>query len=108
MAISFQLNLTPNQIQFLQELDLYADGIAEPPDSPQFICWVRKMQREGLVQHVVPLPHQRYKGGNGGDMVIQAYRITDKGKAVLGLIQSDVEAFIGRQREYQAKKKKRA
>jgi hypothetical protein len=111
MAISFQLNLTPNQIEFLQTLALYADGVIPVGDvadyhngRSQFITYVRKMMREGLVDHVKPGPNQRYEGSIGGNEIIRAYRITDKGRSVLALIESDVEAFIERQKAYRKMK----
>lgn len=109
MAISFALNLTPNQIEFLQALDLYADGAASIGAafdlSPMSIMWVKKMIREGLVEHVKPGPTQCYEGGPINCEVIRAYRITDKGRQVLTLIESDVQAFLQRQKAYQQTKK---
>jgi DNA-binding PadR family transcriptional regulator len=58
------------------------------------------------VQHVEPVPGKtRYEGQVGGGEVILAYRITEKGRTVLGLIQSDVEAFLARQKSYQEAKR---
>ncbi len=108
MAISFSLDLTPNQIEFLQGLDLYADGaisileVGRPLNMDSRFCThVGKLIREGLVAHVDPEPGKtRYEGQVGGGVVIQAYRITDKGRAVLGLIEQDVKAFLARQKDY--------
>lgn len=117
MAISFQLNLTPNQIEFLQDLDLYADGELDAGDliprtqalSPVgkdcFIVWMRKLVRERLVEHLTPPAGKRYGDRLPNGTVIRAYRITDKGRKVLSLIEDDVKAFIERQVDYQAKKK---
>ena len=107
MAISFTLSLTPNQIEFLQRLDLYAAGQIELLDvgrplgmDSHFITHVSKLIREGLAEHVTPKDGERYQGGKGNGTVIRSYRITDKGRAVLGLIEKDVEAFLERQAAY--------
>lgn len=112
MAISFSLDLTPNQIEFLQRLDLYADGVIPITEigtlatRDYFTTWSRKLMREGLVEHVVPGPGQRYDGGRGNGEVIRAYRITEKGRKVLSLIADDVAAFLSRQKDYQEAKQK--
>lgn len=112
MAISFQLNLTPNQIEFLQGLDLYADGVADLPGGARgtlawthFTTWVRKLIRDGLVEHVTPGPGQKYQGKSGDGIIVQAYRITDKGRSVLAMIEHDVNMFLERQKSYQTAKK---
>lgn len=102
MAISFQLNLTPNQIEFLQRLDLYASGavqnilVATDRFARSFATYVHKLIREGLVVHddidARRLPRDEAEAH-------RYYKITEKGKAVLGLIDDDVQAFMARQKE---------
>ena len=106
MAISFTLDLTPSQIEFLQQLDLYASGCIAHADDQHFITRIRKLEREGLVEHCSLPPGQLsppsyFKTGPGP----KAFRITAKGRTVLGLIQQDVEAFLARQKDYIRKKK---
>ena len=101
MAISFSLSLTPNQIEFLQRLDLYADGQIDLLDvgrplhmDAHFITHVNKLIREGLAEHVVCKPGERYRGGKGAGVVIRAYRITDKGRAQLASVSRRVAASV--------------
>lgn len=103
MALSFQLNLTPAQIEFLQALDLYADGVTDVLAafdlSPLSMVWCRKLIRDGLVQHHPPTV------ARNADPAFRAYTITPKGRQVLSLVEQDVEAFLARQRKYQDAKK---
>ena len=108
MALSFTLNLTPNQIEFLQTLALYADGLMDTSEimcqnmvgTSIFITFVKKMIREKLVEHYIPKEGEKYAHALGNENIVKAYKITDKGRKVLEIIEKDVEEFIERQRKY--------
>lgn len=115
MALSFSLNLTPNQIEFLQALELYEAKLIDISDVPCanacgnsiFVTFVKKLIREKLVEHYIPKEGERYKGGPGNGKIVQAYRITDKGRKVLEIIEKDVEEFIQRQQFYKELRKRK-
>lgn len=112
MAISFQLNLTPNQIDFLQRLDLYASGhfpsILTVGHSRDWSINANKMIREGLVEHnYLPMNKAMRDGMTQKDYeAYRHYTITDKGRAVLRLIDDDVAAYIERQEEIRRLRKR--
>lgn len=115
MALSFTLNLTPNQIEFLQALELYEAKLIDISDVPCanacgnsiFITFAKKLIREKLIEHCIPKSDERYIGGPGNGKIIQAYKITDKGRKVLEIVEKDVEEFIQRQQFYKEMKKRK-
>lgn len=115
MSISFSLELTPKQIDFLQRLDLYASGALKcildvEPDqfngsTTHFHQNIRKLIREGLVIHTDLPPGVKHSEKTADH---RFYQITEKGQAVLAMIDDDVHRFIAKQDEIKELRKKAA